>query len=378
MNKRGFITDNDEEVFISLRRLLFHRSSTVVCDWQQLLISAGIDSIPFNRLHELVNDIVTLLCMESPDSVQAQIVGEQICDLYRKQPSLFGETQRIISQSLVAELPFEQVILAQQRIITFFSACATGFITRLHEIVVTEQHTVSDQLHIAEYCLNTIVTNLPLFAFVLDVNHVFRYIDGKALKYLKLTPYKVVGQFVADVIPDPDVLYHVHCALRGERFVAAIELQDIVLEMRYGPLEDKQGVICGVIGIAYDVTRSTRLEEVIHKLSNESSKSKINLCNDDQDNNSVSFYVFHDRSDNEHVLDDRLQGRETGQLSRREFEILERVGMGMTNKEIAKDLMLSPTTVKWYLEQVYRKLQVSNRTAAVYQAQALGILPKQP
>jgi DNA-binding CsgD family transcriptional regulator len=52
-------------------------------------------------------------------------------------------------------------------------------------------------------------------------------------------------------------------------------------------------------------------------------------------------------------------------LTAREGEILELVAAGLTNAAIAERLWVSPGTVKKHLENVYAKLGVANRTAAV-------------
>jgi DNA-binding CsgD family transcriptional regulator len=52
-------------------------------------------------------------------------------------------------------------------------------------------------------------------------------------------------------------------------------------------------------------------------------------------------------------------------LTTREGEILELVAAGLTNAAIAERLWVSPGTVKKHLENVYAKLGVANRTAAV-------------
>jgi DNA-binding CsgD family transcriptional regulator len=51
-------------------------------------------------------------------------------------------------------------------------------------------------------------------------------------------------------------------------------------------------------------------------------------------------------------------------LSKRETEVLDWVSQGRTNKEIGVILHLSPRTVQKHLEHVYRKLNVTTRTAA--------------
>jgi DNA-binding CsgD family transcriptional regulator len=53
------------------------------------------------------------------------------------------------------------------------------------------------------------------------------------------------------------------------------------------------------------------------------------------------------------------------ELSMRELEILRLVAMGRTNGAIAHAMSISPRTVAKHLENVYRKLNVSSRAAAV-------------
>jgi non-specific serine/threonine protein kinase len=64
----------------------------------------------------------------------------------------------------------------------------------------------------------------------------------------------------------------------------------------------------------------------------------------------------------------------TTQLTGRELEVLERFSQQQTNAEIARDLMLSVGTIKWYAQQIFNKLGVSNRQDAVDRAQLLGLL----
>jgi LuxR family maltose regulon positive regulatory protein len=62
-------------------------------------------------------------------------------------------------------------------------------------------------------------------------------------------------------------------------------------------------------------------------------------------------------------------------LSGRELEVLQLMALGKTNQEIARQLIVSPGTVKAHTASIYRKLDVANRTEAVARARQLSILP---
>jgi NarL family two-component system response regulator LiaR len=69
------------------------------------------------------------------------------------------------------------------------------------------------------------------------------------------------------------------------------------------------------------------------------------------------------------VADEGLHG-----LTKREREILAHVAEGYSNAQLARMLWVTEQTVKFHLSNIYRKLHVSNRTAASRWAQANGVV----
>jgi LuxR family maltose regulon positive regulatory protein len=61
-------------------------------------------------------------------------------------------------------------------------------------------------------------------------------------------------------------------------------------------------------------------------------------------------------------------------LSERELEVLELFAEGLSNREIASRLFLSPHTVKAHSSNIYGKLGFHSRTQAIVRARALGLL----
>ncbi len=71
----------------------------------------------------------------------------------------------------------------------------------------------------------------------------------------------------------------------------------------------------------------------------------------------------------------RMRSRELG-LSARELAVLGLIARGMTATAIASNLQISPRTVSKHQQNIYRKLDVCDRLAAVLRAQELGILAR--
>ncbi len=61
-------------------------------------------------------------------------------------------------------------------------------------------------------------------------------------------------------------------------------------------------------------------------------------------------------------------------LTDRETEVLARISQGESNKEVARSLAVSPSTVRTHVESIFRKLECSTRAAATLKAYTLGII----
>jgi ATP/maltotriose-dependent transcriptional regulator MalT len=58
------------------------------------------------------------------------------------------------------------------------------------------------------------------------------------------------------------------------------------------------------------------------------------------------------------------------------MEVVQLMGAGLYNQAIARRMVVEVSIVKWHIRHIYEKLQVSNRTQALLQAQVRGLLPE--
>lgn len=75
-----------------------------------------------------------------------------------------------------------------------------------------------------------------------------------------------------------------------------------------------------------------------------------------------------------HESGGKSEAAEQSLLSARELEVLRLVAAGSTNSEIARTLWVTEQTVKFHLSNIYRKLDVSNRTEASRYAHVNGLV----
>jgi LuxR family maltose regulon positive regulatory protein len=78
----------------------------------------------------------------------------------------------------------------------------------------------------------------------------------------------------------------------------------------------------------------------------------------------------------ESLARNREAGSGSPELSDREREILSLVAAGLSNQAIAERLVISITTVKTHVRNIFHKLGVSSRIQAIARAEELGLLPR--
>ncbi|HYW72729.1 MAG TPA: response regulator transcription factor [Pyrinomonadaceae bacterium] len=71
---------------------------------------------------------------------------------------------------------------------------------------------------------------------------------------------------------------------------------------------------------------------------------------------------------------DRVRLEQLG-ITPREFEILELIARGMSNREIAEKLFVSENTIKTHSSRLFDKLSAKRRTQAVQIAKELRLIP---
>jgi DNA-binding NarL/FixJ family response regulator len=99
-----------------------------------------------------------------------------------------------------------------------------------------------------------------------------------------------------------------------------------------------------------------------YKLSDTAQALEVKLIDNSKDDEIVLKLTNLDGPTEPQQLQERLN------VTKRESQVLLWIANGKTNKEIAEILTMSPKTVDKHLEQIYRKLNVDNRTSAATMA----------
>jgi DNA-binding NarL/FixJ family response regulator len=74
------------------------------------------------------------------------------------------------------------------------------------------------------------------------------------------------------------------------------------------------------------------------------------------------------------TLEPERERDHAGLLSPREQEVLQLVAEGLSNKQIAKELIIAESTVRYHLTSIFNKLGVDTRTHALAVAAQRGLI----
>lgn len=61
-------------------------------------------------------------------------------------------------------------------------------------------------------------------------------------------------------------------------------------------------------------------------------------------------------------------------MSKRELEVLQLMAQGLSNQEIAKQLFVSPNTIKTHSSRIFEKMDVQRRIQAIEKAKRMGLI----
>jgi DNA-binding NarL/FixJ family response regulator len=88
----------------------------------------------------------------------------------------------------------------------------------------------------------------------------------------------------------------------------------------------------------------------------------------------AGLQLFGRRAPPAEPFDGNPQAQASLGISPRELEVLEQLAAGLSNKEIADKLHVSPHTVKTHVARLFEKLGARRRTEAILKARELGLL----
>jgi len=89
----------------------------------------------------------------------------------------------------------------------------------------------------------------------------------------------------------------------------------------------------------------------------------------------IGFYMYKKLFPSKDVVREiDLQKIKTLEITEREYEVLQLISQGMSNKEIASSLFLTESTIKTHVSNLLVKLNAKRRTQAVQVAQEMNIL----
>jgi response regulator RpfG family c-di-GMP phosphodiesterase/DNA-binding CsgD family transcriptional regulator len=186
-------------------------------------------------------------------------------------------------------------------------------------------------------------------------------LSAAAWEKIRLVPYwtQRAGKNIAALQPEAAIASFAYERLDGSGYFRSASGREISLEARV--------LSTAVAWIALRSPRPWRaqlsFEEAVRTLTKEAQAGRFDVD------------AVEAMTSSEQVASVRAPDRvKRATLSEREVDVLRHISQGASNKEVARTLGISMSTVGTHVEKVFRKLECSTRAAATLKASTMGLL----
>lgn len=260
---------------------------------------------------------------------------------------------------------------------------------------------------VGEKQLLAILARAPLLVLSLSCAGRITFAAGKCWRSLGLHPELLAGLALAKLWENSEIAEYLAAAVAGEKFIALLDLDELVFEASFQPIFDPRGALAGTLIIAADVTLRMRLERMLLGDRQPGSAGERGRPSADESELERQFRALRSallsqarpagarppndlvtRLDGIHDLalgllhlltaaeadaQPRVHASAAAQqgdpgLTAGELEILQLLALGKTNEQIAFQIGISKKGVEKRLTKLFSKLKVMSRTEAVVAA----------
>ena len=136
--------------------------------------------------------------------------------------------------------------------------------------------------------LQTIIANTPIILFATDREGRMTTSEGRGLEGIGVRPGQVNGRSIFDLFAGQhDLLEIMRRGLAGEEVMSTVQINSRAFDLCMGPLHEGKGEVCGILGVATDITERVRAEEALRETLQE-------LEGRNQELESFTYSVSHD------------------------------------------------------------------------------------
>jgi diguanylate cyclase (GGDEF)-like protein/PAS domain S-box-containing protein len=131
---------------------------------------------------------------------------------------------------------------------------------------VTAQRRAEEALAKKGLLLDAVTAAAPVILWAVNDKGTITLSEGRGLAALGLQPGDHVGRSVFEIYaPFPAVIENVNRALRGEVFVADVDIGAATFQSAFSPLRSPDGVVTGVLGVSNDITEIRRAGQALEQ-----------------------------------------------------------------------------------------------------------------